>query len=127
MKFVHVWFSTKYRLGALENPQIARLVVETMRAVAVRTGVDIVEIETAVDHMHLLLRLEENQQLSVVMHDLKGASSRAIHAADSDLQLDMGTFALWQRGYGSRIVPPSQLDTVKRYIRSQMDRPLRQG
>jgi REP element-mobilizing transposase RayT len=77
--------------------------------------------------MHLLLNLRDDQKLPVVMHDLKGASSRAVHAAVPGLQLDMGTFSLWQKGYGSRIVSPVEVDAVRRYIRTQMDRPLRNG
>jgi REP element-mobilizing transposase RayT len=74
--FVHVWFSSKYRKGALESPDIAGIVVKTMRYVSEELAFHIEEIEPAVDHMHLLLRLDDIGFLPDFMHRLKGASSR---------------------------------------------------
>src|SRR5687768_14242960 len=109
MKFFHVWFSTKYRKGALESPEISDVVAKTMRSVADRNLIEIEELQQAVDHVHLLLRLRDDQNLAVAIHDLKGASSHAVHLAFPELKMDMGTHSLWQKGYGSRLISPAEI------------------
>jgi REP element-mobilizing transposase RayT len=59
------------------------------------------------------------------MHDLKGASARRVFLDFPELRLDMGSNSFWQRGYGYRLVPGDQVETVLRYIRTQSERPLR--
>ena len=82
-------------------------------------------MEVAIDHVHLLLNLRADQKLSVVMHDLKGASARAIFGRYPDLKFYMQRDTFWQRRYGSRRLHESELETVRRYIKTQSDRPLR--
>jgi putative transposase len=120
----HVWFSTKYRQPALVG-EIAEAVESSLRSIAERTEVRILEMMALEDHVHLLLTLAGNQRLSTVMHDLKGASAREIFQRFPELRIDMRSNSFWQRGYGWRAVPLSQIETVRNYIRTQPDRPLR--
>ena len=70
-----VRFITKRRAPALVG-EIDDCVRATFRDVATRTRGKIVELETALGHVHLLLDLSDGQRLPIVMHDLKGASGR---------------------------------------------------
>jgi hypothetical protein len=60
-----------------------------------------------------------------VMHQLKGATARAVFLEFKELKLDMNSTSFWQRGYGFRGVPANQLRTVAHYIRTQDKRPIR--
>ena len=82
-------------------------------------------LEAVEDHVHLLLDLQGNQSLSVVMHDLKGASAREVLRLFPDLRIDLAASSLWQKGYGWRLVPEGQTEAVRRYIETQETRPLR--
>jgi putative transposase len=124
MTFYHVWFSTKGRKPALVE-DIDQMVRSSFADVAARTGVEIVEIETALDHIHLLVALNADQTLPAVMHDLKGTAARAVFKAYPELRLDMGSNSFWQKSYGARLVPAEQLESVRRYIKTQSERPLR--
>ena len=122
----HVWFSTKGRKRALEG-EIRDDVLGLLSDIATRTGIQIVEMEAISDHAHLLLSLERGQTLASVMHQLKGASARRIFLAYPELKLDMGSNSFWQKGYGSRRVRPNEVAALRKYIRTQADRPLRRG
>jgi REP element-mobilizing transposase RayT len=89
-----------------------------LRQVAAAAGIDMIKVEAAVDHLHLLLRLEDQHELSSVVHRLKGASSHLLFVKFPDLRWDMAG-ALWQKGYGSRLIPPRELETVKTYTLTQ--------
>ena len=122
--FYHVWFSTKDRQPSLQGDvgqSVKRLLVEIAR----RAELDLVEVETNLDHAHLLVRLEGDQTLSKAMHQLKGASSRYTFLTYPDLRLDLGTSSFWQKSYGWRKVEPSEVSGVRAYIRTQQQRPHR--
>jgi REP element-mobilizing transposase RayT len=59
------------------------------------------------------------------MHDLKGASARAVYLKYPELRLDMQSNSFWQKSYAQRLVWPNQIGTVRHYIRTQDQRPLR--
>ena len=58
------------------------------------------------------------------MHLLKGSSSRTVTSHFPELRAEMGK-SFWQKSFGHRFVPEYQLDTVRRYIETQDDRPAR--
>jgi REP element-mobilizing transposase RayT len=56
---------------------------------------------------------------------LKGVSAREVFENEPELRLSMGALAFWQKSFGRRPVPEDQLEAVRKYIRTQHDRPLR--
>jgi putative transposase len=120
----HVWFSTKGRAFVLED-DVARDVKRILREIARRAAIDLMEVEAAGDHAHLMVRLHGKQTLSSVMHQLKGASARSILLRYPELKLATETEALWQKGYGWRKVEDKEVAGIRMYIRTQRSRPLR--
>ncbi len=122
--YYHVWFSTKGRKPVMEGEigdDIMRLLLETAR----RTAIRVLEVETVADHAHLLIEVAEDQTLSGIMHQVKGASARQIFLMYPDLKLDMEHNSFWQKGYGRRKMTPAEIPAVRNYIRTQQDRRLR--
>jgi len=117
----HVWFATKQRAWLLQG-DIERAVKDSIREVAQDRHIQLLECESAVDHVHMLLRLEESQRLPRIMNLLKGCSSYRLHRAFPELKLDTGAQHFWQRGYGFRTVEPGSLAARRRYIKTQQDR-----
>jgi putative transposase len=122
--FHHVWFSTKRRKSVLHEVIRSTVLSEFLRVAIIRS-IEIVAMEAIEDHVHLLLQLKPGQNLSTVMHDLKGASARTVFHTYPELKLDMHSDSFWQKSYGARPVPPNQVNIVRRYILTQESRPLR--
>jgi len=93
--------------------------------IASRAGISLIELAVIADHAHLLVALSSAQTLPGVIHQLKGASARAIFQRYPELKRDLRSNSFWQKGYGRRLVPPSQVAVVRAYIRTQHIRPLR--
>ncbi|MGQ9571977.1 MAG: IS200/IS605 family transposase [Dehalococcoidia bacterium] len=122
--FYHVWFSTKGRKIALVDrigPEMKRLLQE----VAISASIHLLETETTVDHVHLLIGLRPGQTLPSAMHRLKGATSRYIFLRFPELKVDLGHNSFWQKGYGFYRLDRSEVSGVRRYIRTQGARPMR--
>lgn len=66
------------------------------------------------DHIHCLFRLSPTQNISLVIKNLKGESSRWIN----ENKLTEGIFE-WQEGYGAFSVSPSAVSKVRNYILDQ--------
>lgn len=105
----HVWFSTKGRRQALSG-ELGDDARRLLTCTAQRRGIRLLEAAVAVDHVHLLVALTGSQTLSSVMHQLKGASARAIFLKYPDLKMDPDHCAFWQRSYGWREVEPEQTE-----------------
>lgn len=75
-----------------------------------------------IDHVHLMLDLTSAEALPAAMKALKGKSAHYVFQQVPDLKLDARTNHLWQRGYGWKPVEPGAEHTVRRYIRTQMER-----
>jgi len=122
----HVWFSTKGRKIAFDD-QIGVEMKQMLRDFACNKGIHLIEVELVADHAHLLVEVDERQNLPGVMHQLKGASARFIFLKYPDLKIDMEGDSFWQKGYGRRWVPRGQIYVVRPYIRTQRDRPYRRA
>ncbi len=92
---------------------------------AQRAGIRLLELEVVADHAHLLVALAEGQTLPSVMHQLKGATARSIFLKYPELKSDLGHNSFWQKGYGFRRLSSGEVASVRRYMRTQAERPLR--
>lgn len=117
----HIWFSTKRRKWLLEG-DVAGTAERAIWDVARNDGIRLLECQTAIDHVHLMVELGSALELPATMKALKGKSARTVFQEIDGLKMDARTEHLWQRGYGWKLVPPGADATVRRYIRTQMDR-----
>jgi len=121
MPLHHVWFSTKRRKWLLQG-EVLDAAREQFRTIAAREGIKLIESEAIVDHVHMLLDVDDKAELARAMNYLKGASARALFLTFPMLKLDAHTNSFWQNGYKSKVVPPEAVEQVRHYIRSQWDR-----
>ncbi len=117
----HVWFATKRRNWLLQGAVEERVNVLLVE-IAGQCWIDLLAVGTMVDHAHLLIRLREGQSLSDCVRRLKGASARRVFQEMPELKLDAHTEHFWQKRFGSKLVPPQAIETVKRYIETQKER-----
>lgn len=121
MPFYHVWFSTKYRKWLLQG-DVAIKAKDLLIAVAVEKGINLVEVETMVDHVHILLVADNHPDLSWRMKLLKGRSAYELVRAFPEIKLDAWVNSFWQTSFNARLVPENQTEIVSRYIRTQGER-----
>jgi len=124
MSLFHVWFSTKPRRDALQDER-RELVLSCFKRIATEYAIELVEVEAQFDHVHMLLRAADMPALSRIMMLLKGISARKVFEREPDLRLSMAALSFWQKKYGWRLLAEEELPVVRRYIQTQLDRPLR--
>jgi putative transposase len=95
---------------------------ELIPKIAEEKSITLLEFEAVIDHVHLLIELEDEASLPRTMMLLKGVSSRRVLERLPEIRLDAHTNSLWQSGYGSKIVSAASLATTRKYIRTQWDR-----
>ena len=120
--YYHVWFKTRRRKWLLLG-DVAGAAKDAMRETARRHAIKVLECETMVDHVHLLVEAENASDLSRIMHVLKGASARHLLESIPDIRMDGGTNHFWQKRYGAKPVEPGALASVRNYIHTQRERP----
>ncbi len=108
----HLIFATKDRFPLIAKESQPRLHAYLGGLVRHLGGVA-EEINGTADHVHLLVGLRPTHCLADVLEDIKATSSKWVHD-----EIGSRKFA-WQTGYGGFTVSPSQLGTVRKYIRPQ--------
>jgi putative transposase len=121
MPLYHVWFGTKRRKWLLQG-DVGEAARELMIQVAAEKGIDLIECEGIVDHVHLLLRVADQSELSKVMNSLKGVTLRRLFERFPDLRMDSGVNNFWQHRYGARCVPDGASRVIGGYISTQWGR-----
>jgi REP-associated tyrosine transposase len=111
--YIHVVWSTKNREPYL-NKEIRQKVFKHIRENAKEKSIYIDFINGYTDHVHCLISLGNEQTISKVLQLIKGESSYWINKNN----LSKYKFE-WQDEYYAVSVSPSQLDSVRNYIKNQ--------
>ena len=119
--YYHVWFKTKQRKWLLQG-EVDGSVKQAIWDAAREHHIGLLECETMVDHVHLLLETSNSAELSRAMHLVKGASARRLLRSIPDIRMDAGVNHFWQKRYGAKAVPQAALANVRQYIRTQDQR-----
>ena len=115
----HIVFAPKYRRKEIYG-QLRRDIGEILRKLCEQKGVEIIEAETCIDHIHMLVIIPPYQSVAQFMGFLKGKSTLMIFDRHAHLKYKYGSRSFWCRGY--------YVDTVGRnkkviadYIKSQLE------
>ena len=111
----HFVFSTKNR-APLITPEIEPRLWEYLGGTIKGLKGIPIQIGGTADHVHLLVTLRQDREISAVLRDIKAASSGWVH----DTFPSAASFA-WQSGYGAFTVSHSAIEAVKEYIANQKE------
>ncbi len=114
----HVVFAPKYRRKAFYGSR--RLEIGSiLRQLCKWKGIDIIEAEVCIDHVHMLIRIPPKFSVSSIMGYLKGKSSLQIYDKWGNARYKYRNREFWCRGY---YVDTSGKNTQKlqEYIRNQL-------
>lgn len=109
---------------ALDNPPIdgdpgpvdVRL-VQIIHEVCDEHGVEIVEVETMPDHVHLLINVDPQFGVHKIARLIKGRSSRLLRQEFPSLKRRIPT--LWTNSYFVATVGGAPLEIVRQYVENQ--------
>jgi len=118
----HIVFAPKYRRQAIYG-KIRTDVGKILRELCDRKGIEIIEAECCVDHVHMLIRIPPKWSVSGIMGYLKGKSSLMIFDRHANLKYKYGNRHFWCRGYYVDTVGKNA-KKIQEYIQDQLQEDL---
>ena len=114
----HVVFAPKYRRKAIYGNR--RLEIgKILRKLCEWKGVNIIEAEVCVDHVHMLLEIPPKMSVSGFMGYLKGKSSLMIYEQWGNMKYKYRNREFWCRGYYVDTVGKNA-KKIEEYIKNQL-------
>ena len=115
----HIVFAPKYRRRIIYG-KIKAEIGKILRELCTRKGVEIIEAEACVDHIHMLVSIPPKMSVSEFMGYLKGKSSLMIFDRHANLKYRYGNRHFWCRGYYVDTVGRNK-EAIEKYIRNQIE------
>ncbi len=114
----HIVFAPKYRRKIFYAEQLESI-MKIIKELCTWKGIEIIEGEMAIDHVHLLLSIPPKFSISGVMGYLKGKSSLIIYQKFGQAKFQYRCREFWCRGY---YVDTTGKNTqvIKGYIQNQL-------
>ncbi|RNB56883.1 IS200/IS605 family transposase [Brevibacillus gelatini] len=114
----HIVFAPKYRRQVIYG-KLRREIGKILRELCERKGVEIIEGEACVDHIHMLVSIPPKLSVSEFMGYLKGKSSLMIFDKFANMKYRYGNRQFWCRGYYVDTVGRNK-KVIEEYIRNQL-------
>ncbi len=111
--YIHIVFSTKYRLHLI-TPAVESKLHSYMAGICNNLGCPAISVGGYTDHVHILCLLSKNISVSSLVEKIKCNSSKWVKTEGPEFY----NF-YWQNGYGAFSVNPAQVDVVINYIKNQ--------
>ena len=91
-----------------------------LRDLCERKGIEIIQAECCIDHIHMLVRIPPKYSVSEIMGYLKGKSSLIIFDRHANLKYKYGNRHFWCRGYYVDTVGKNA-KKIQEYIKNQLE------
>ena len=114
----HLVFAPKYRRQIIYG-KLKVEVGKILRDLCERKGIEIIQAECCVDHIHMLVRIPPKYSVSEIMGYLKGKSSLIIFDRHANLKYKYGNRHFWCRGYYVDTVGRNK-KAIEKYIKNQL-------
>jgi len=114
----HVVFSPKYRRREIYG-KLKVEIGKILRELCKWKGVEIIEANACIDHIHMLLAIPPKLSVSSVIGFLKGKSSLMIFERHTNLKYKFGNRHFWCRGYYVDTVGRNK-KVIQEYIKNQI-------
>lgn len=114
----HIVWCVKHRREVLVGGIEAEL-VDILRRIARSHGYEIVEANTDIDHVRLLVDASPQHYIPTMLKQLKGESARKVFMLHPELKATLPEGHLWNPSYFVATVSESTEAQVRSYIRNQ--------
>jgi len=113
--YVHIIFSTKNRADLIKS-EIEEELFSYIGGISNNNKSKLLAANGTENHIHLLVSMSKNIELSELIGDIKRDSSKWIKTKNAAYRLFQ-----WQDGYGAFSVGYTQIEDVKKYIAKQKE------
>ena len=110
-------FAPKYRRKEIYG-KLRRDIGQILRKLCEQKGVEIIEAEACIDHIHMLVSIPPHISIAQFMGYLKGKSTLIIFDRYANLKYKYGSRSFWCRGYYVNTVGRNK-KVITEYIRNQ--------
>ena len=114
----HLVFAPKYRRQIIYG-KLKVEVGKILRDLCERKGIEIIQAECCIDHIHMLVRIPPKYSVSEIMGYLKGKSSLIIFDGHANLKYKYENRHFWCRGYYVDTVGRNK-KAIEKYIKNQL-------
>lgn len=114
----HIVWCTKYRHKVLVN-EIDDKLKEIIEGIANDNNFTIEEMETDLDHIHLLISCSPQHYIPNLIKALKGVSARLLFKEFPELKNKLWGGHLWNPSYFVATVSENTEEQIREYIKSQ--------
>ena len=115
----HIVFAPKYRRKEIFG-KLRKDIGEILRKLCEQKGIEILEAETCIDHIQMLVTIPPYISVAQFMGFLKGKSSLMIFDRHANLKYKYGSRNFWCRGYYVDTVGKNK-KIISEYIRNQLE------
>ena len=114
----HIVFAPKFRRKVIFN-QLRVDIGKIIRMLCSRKGIEIIEAEMCVDHVHMLITIPPKMSVAGAIGYIKGKSTLLIFERHADMKYKYGQRQFWCRGYYVDTVGKNT-KVIKEYIANQL-------
>lgn len=110
---------TKYRKKVLIKPEIINLLKEQAHKISQKKEVEILNIETDKDHLHILFKAKPTTDLARYINTLKTITSREIQRTFPEVKKELRKNHFWSPSYFLATTGQTTLEQLKKYVDQQ--------
>lgn len=114
----HLVMCIKYRRKVI-NDSISDRLKDIFVDIAPNYGVELLEWNHDIDHVHLLFKAKPNTEISKLLNAYKSASSRRIKNEFPSIRKHLWKEYFWSKSYCLVTTGGAPLEVVKQYIENQ--------
>ena len=115
LNYHFVWIP-KYRKNILDNPEIKKLIFNTINELADKHNYEVLSTEIVSDHIHLFISALPKYSPSKLMNIIKGTTGRRISKRFPELNIKG---SVWTRAYFVATAGNASSKTIQHYIENQ--------
>lgn len=116
----HIVWCVKYRHKILQGEVEIKLKA-ILQEITKEQGIEILAMETNVDHVHLLVDCSPQHYIPDVIKALKGVSAKRLFQTFPELKSKLWGGHLWNPSYFIATVSENTEEQIKEYINSQKE------
>jgi len=125
--YYHIVWCVKYRHKILVD-DVKKDFIDIITNICKNNNYELVEINTDLDHVHLIIGLSPQDSIPVVMKTLKGVSARLLNSKHkNELSKVLYDGHIWSHSYYIATTSDNIMDNIKEYIINQGNEDLKEG
>ena len=114
----HIVFCTKYRKKIISG-DIKETIIRMMLILADEMKFNIIEINTELDHVHLLISVTPQHYIPTIIKRLKGTTANWLFKMYPEIKEELWGGHLWNPSYFINTVSDTLEENIKNYIKNQ--------